>query len=254
MIISWANVDDFKLSKLGKFIRNGIYYFLVEKCSVCGDPYFASSKQFKKGKARYCGVVCRALSRDTRILEPCFWCGRDIKRRPAELKEQSFCSHFCHVQFKRSAGGCLPILRARGKKIEGRLDFCLCCGKIVKKSGTSFCSRQCSSNYQYLIFINKWKLNLEDGLRNNGFTTNKMIRRYLWEKYSGACSRCGWKEINLLLQKPVLEIEHINGDCTCNKEQNLDLICPNCHTLTPTYKALNKGNGNRARLKYYKLV
>ena len=51
MIISWANVDDFKLSKLGKFIRNGIYYFLVEKCSVCGDPYFASSKQFKKGKA-----------------------------------------------------------------------------------------------------------------------------------------------------------------------------------------------------------
>lgn len=32
---------------------------------------------------------------------------------------------------------------------------------------------------------------------------------------------------------------------------NLILLCPNCHSLTPTYKALNKGNGRHNRMKRY---
>ena len=30
-----------------------------------------------------------------------------------------------------------------------------------------------------------------------------------------------------------------------NKEENLTLLCPNCHSLTPTYRGANKGNGKR---------
>ena len=33
-------------------------------------------------------------------------------------------------------------------------------------------------------------------------------------------------------------------------EDNLDLICPNCHSLTATYKGANKGNGRKDREKY----
>lgn len=42
-----------------------------------------------------------------------------------------------------------------------------------------------------------------------------------------------------------LEVEHIDGDSTNNKEYNLTLLCPNCHSLTKTYRGLNKGNGTR---------
>lgn len=42
-----------------------------------------------------------------------------------------------------------------------------------------------------------------------------------------------------------LEVEHIDGDATNNSEENLTLLCPNCHSLTRTYRGANKGNGNR---------
>jgi predicted HNH restriction endonuclease len=37
-----------------------------------------------------------------------------------------------------------------------------------------------------------------------------------------------------------LQIHHIDGDATNNKEENLQLLCPNCHTLTENYGSLNK--------------
>ncbi len=40
-----------------------------------------------------------------------------------------------------------------------------------------------------------------------------------------------------------VEIEHIDGDWTNNLPSNLTLLCPNCHSLTPTYRALNRGRG-----------
>ena len=37
-----------------------------------------------------------------------------------------------------------------------------------------------------------------------------------------------------------------------NKEENLTLLCPNCHSLTPTAKGANKGNGRYYRRLRYK--
>lgn len=40
-----------------------------------------------------------------------------------------------------------------------------------------------------------------------------------------------------------LEIDHIDGNSENNSEENLRLICPNCHSLTETYRGANRGNG-----------
>ena len=61
--------------------------------------------------------------------------------------------------------------------------------------------------------------------------------------------RCGWCEINPTSGKIPLEIEHIDGNYKNNTEENLILLCPNCHSLTPTYRALNKGHGRKERYK-----
>ena len=47
-----------------------------------------------------------------------------------------------------------------------------------------------------------------------------------------------------------LEVDHIDGDYTNNNENNLTLLCPNCHSLTPTYKGANSGRGRKTRHKY----
>jgi len=48
-----------------------------------------------------------------------------------------------------------------------------------------------------------------------------------------------------------MEIEHIDGNYLNNKENNLTVLCPNCHSLTSTYKGTNK-NGRKTRNKYSK--
>ena len=40
------------------------------------------------------------------------------------------------------------------------------------------------------------------------------------------------------------------GNFENNSETNLTLLCPNCHSLTPTYKGANKGNGRKDLKKY----
>lgn len=44
-----------------------------------------------------------------------------------------------------------------------------------------------------------------------------------------------------------LEIEHIDGDCMNNHPNNMEVLCPNHHSLTATYRALNKGKSTRNR-------
>ena len=76
------------------------------------------------------------------------------------------------------------------------------------------------------------------------------IVHYLKDKYNNKCARCGWHEINPITGKSPLEVEHIDGNYMNNKEENLILLCPNCHSLTPTYKGLNIGKGRKERKKY----
>ena len=47
-------------------------------------------------------------------------------------------------------------------------------------------------------------------------------------------------------------IDHIDGNSENNNLSNLRVICPNCDSLTPTYKGLNKGNGRAYRRERYK--
>jgi hypothetical protein len=37
-----------------------------------------------------------------------------------------------------------------------------------------------------------------------------------------------------------LELDHIDGNNNNNKLNNLRLLCPNCHALTPTYRSKNR--------------
>lgn len=53
------------------------------------------------------------------------------------------------------------------------------------------------------------------------------------------CELCGWCERAPDGRIPV-ELDHINGDRFDNRLENLRILCPNCHSLQPTHRGLNK--------------
>jgi hypothetical protein len=126
---------------------------------------------------------------------------------------------------------------------------CLNCDKEVRHVTGKFCSNKCQGDWFYQSFIVRWKAGLEKGIRGQDLAVSNHIRRYLMEKYHGRCAECGWHKRNPVTGKVPLTINHINGDCTNNREENLTLLCPNCHSLTPNYGALNKGSGRWRRRK-----
>ena len=132
--------------------------------------------------------------------------------------------------------------------MEKNKNYCLNCGVSIPTKN-KYCSNQCQIDFQYKEYIQKWKDGLENGMRGE-YLVSLHIRRYLMNKFDNKCSQCGWGEVNPYTGKIPLEIHHKDGDYTNNLESNLDLLCPNCHSLTETYKAANMGNGRKDRKKY----
>lgn len=64
---------------------------------------------------------------------------------------------------------------------------------------------------------------------------NALFSRGIKEKKCESCDGIEW------CGKPIpLEVHHKNGDSTDNRLENLEILCPNCHYFTDTYKTKNR--------------
>ena len=107
---------------------------------------------------------------------------------------------------------------------------CLNCNSVIP-SRNKYCSNTCQLEYQYKAYINNWKNGLENGMRGD-YQISMHIKTYLFKKFNNKCAKCGWGKINPYTGTIPLEIDHIDGNYKNNKEDNLILLCPNCHSLT----------------------
>ena len=132
------------------------------------------------------------------------------------------------------------------------MKVCLYCIKPLDNVRSIYCSNKCQNDLQYESYVKDWKLGLKDGGR--GKVTRNFsghIIRYLRETHGDRCKICGWNTRHPTTGRIPLEIDHIDGNSENNRPENLQLLCPNCHSLTSNYRNLNSGKGREwRRLKY----
>lgn len=76
---------------------------------------------------------------------------------------------------------------------------------------------------------------------------------YLLQKFDNKCSICGWNKKHPVSNTSPLHVHHKDGNTKNNLEDNLDLLCPNCHSLTENFGSRNKGNGKKEIRDYNRI-
>jgi predicted restriction endonuclease len=125
------------------------------------------------------------------------------------------------------------------------INYCLNCNKEIP-SVNKYCSNKCQQVYEQKQWEEKWFAGEVSGNKSTVWIdVSKRVRTYLFKKYDNKCAICGWGEINPFTGKIPLEVEHIDGDPYNTVPDNVTLLCPNCHSLTATYRGANRGKGRK---------
>ena len=66
------------------------------------------------------------------------------------------------------------------------------------------------------------------------YTRASNIKPHLVRERGNKCQKC--KLTHWLNEPIVLEIHHLDGDRTNNSGENLELLCPNCHSITDNWR------------------
>ena len=132
-----------------------------------------------------------------------------------------------------------------GKKVT---SLCVRCGTLCKRNANKYCSVECRISHKRELFINRLEAGLLTGVTKSD-SPSSYIKNFLIEKRGEKCELCGWSSRNIKTDKIPIQCHHIDGDYSNNALNNLQLLCPNCHSLTPTYGGSNRGNGRKNRYK-----
>jgi len=226
------------IDKLKKLVENGLKLVDISK------EMDVSISTLKRKMAKN-GIISKYYSNKSEEIQ-CLKCGLFFKALKAENRK--FCSSSCSAIFnnpKKEKKKRIYYKRENRIFKEVNHGKCLNCeSDIIRSDGRSTQAKYCSLKCQANFLMN------ERVLSNKAST--RTLKLYLIKKYGEKCMECGWDKINPVTNKVPIELEHIDGDSLNNNLENLKLLCPNCHSLTPTYKALNIGNGRHSRRERYK--
>jgi predicted RNA-binding Zn-ribbon protein involved in translation (DUF1610 family) len=152
---------------------------------------------------------------------------------PYEKRTNKYCTRTCAISIINSQST---------RKINNKL--CLNCNSVIKDPNPKLkhCSIDCHN-------ISKNSLTLQ--MITDGVCNANRLKKYILKLYGNKCMdpECRWKQD----ERPInVELDHIDGNSENNTLDNVRLLCPNCHSLTSTYKSRNNGNGRARRRQRYR--
>ncbi len=120
--------------------------------------------------------------------------------------------------------------------------YCLWCKeKIISKNAKKYCSSEHYAKDRY------YKLFIEWYIQENNKVSIYSLKKHVITMHGYECQQCKISTWNGKYLS--LHLEHKDGNSENNSPSNVCLLCPNCHSLTSTYKIKNKGNGRFLKSK-----
>ncbi len=120
---------------------------------------------------------------------------------------------------------------------------CLQCSILFKREShrtNKYCSNTCQKEYQYFTQVDSWLLGKELGYTGRTVQLKNFVKRWLFEERGAKCEECGWDKVHPSDGRPLVEVDHIDGDAKNCTPSNLKILCPNCHSMTPTFRNRNR--------------
>jgi len=179
--------------------------------------------------SRECGYKAKIKPNPNKV---CEFCEKEFVPSKGYRLKQRFCSLTCGSRYNNS-------------KIK-QIRYCKNCQQDISGKGQKYCSHKCQWEYRTKITLQKWFNNEYKGYCGNLHQISPTIKNYLIKKAGHKCPKCGWNKIHPITKRIPLQINHIDGDSTNSRPENLEILCPNCHSLTPNFGSLNK-NSKRIR-------
>ena len=149
----------------------------------------------------------------------------------------------CEYIFKYEEKHKTVCSKSCSNKNRRNVKHCKGCEKELKLSERTYCSNKCQAGYQYKQYIERWLRGEETGYVGKTKQLSKHVRKYVYEVKGTACSICEWDEKHPIDGSILTEIDHIDGRVEHTVMENLRVLCPNCHSMTPTFRARNKYSG-----------
>jgi hypothetical protein len=223
------------------------------KCEECKSSYDADTRYLKRGQGTYCSKPCASAARSREMTQPppepnvaCAWCEVPFYLKPSRIKNSVSGVFTCSNEHRKLAQA--HSLFRTGPRPLGRplapKHPCPGCGVPYKGF-----RGHCKTCYRQDI-IDRWlagdnEVTLTQGKNRE---TKVFVKRYLLDTRGDCCEVCGFDE-KAPDGRSIIQMDHVDGDCFNNSPDNLQLLCPNHHAMTPTYGSLNTGSGRAHRRK-----
>ncbi len=182
---------------------------MIILCKQCGIEFKVS--KYRSKTAKYCSRRCLALAYRVQIETECKICGKKFEHISSRANKAKYCSRKCYYKSLKNKGS---------KKF-----ICKFCRKEFLDSPSKkriYCSRACINK----DYKTKWKKDFKD--------IKKIMKIRNMIKH---CDRCGFSEY-----PEILSIHHKDNNPKNNDITNLEILCPNCHSIRHLKKIFIRTN------------
>lgn len=177
-------------------IRSRVKYDKI--CLQCSASF--TVRAYRKDTALYCSRKCLGLASRVQTTSICQICSTVFTHIASRANKAKYCSRKCYHKGQKHKGS-----------VEYTCEHCYTKFLDAPSHKRKYCSKTC---------VNKsakehWKPTFSTARKN-------MMTRGL----VSACERCGYAE-----QPKILGVHHKDRNRKNNDMSNLEVLCPNCHSL-----------------------